>query len=344
MRDIVQGQLATETLEVNIVGDFDVEVLEDMLDNTSRPCRRRRCRRRCGHAQRLGPELRLGGGGRKRMQRLHLTDSDERACAYLAGRAPNRWGAGADPAALQAAAGGDASGEAQQTAGAGGGVEVPAQQMSASQMGNVLAAAAAAAGAATGAQPAAGGAAGVTAPTPPKPSLLRQHPMFAGVALSLLAEVMNSRLFTTVRDSLGLTYDVSFELSNFERLVGGWYLLSVTSMPEKIDEAAAASLRVLRGLALRRVTTRELDRARRTLLTRHESDLKDNQYWLGLLSHAQSESVPGKNLGCVSDPLRCTSRPSWTTSTSLPHARHGRWHGDVHRHPARRSAPSCRAT
>ena len=37
------------------------------------------------------------------------------------------------------------------------------------------------------------------------------------------------------------------------------------------------------------------------LLTRHESDLKDNQYWLGLLSHTLSESVPGKNLGCVAD-------------------------------------------
>lgn len=303
VRDIVQGQLATETLEVNIVGDFDVEVLEDMLDEyveTVPPSALPSAVVAARNASGLSYASDAGIGA-KRMQRLHLTDSDERACAYLAGRAPNRWGAGADPAALQAAAGGDASGEAQQTAGAGGGVEVPAQQMSASQMGNVLAAAAAAAGAATGAQPAAGGAAGVTAPTPPKPSLLRQHPMFAGVALSLLAEVMNSRLFTTVRDSLGLTYDVSFELSNFERLVGGWYLLSVTSMPEKIDEAAAASLRVLRGLALHRVTTRELDRARRTLLTRHESDLKDNQYWLGLLSHTQSESVPGKNLGCVSD-------------------------------------------
>jgi predicted Zn-dependent peptidase len=32
------------------------------------------------------------------------------------------------------------------------------------------------------------------------------------VSLQLLAEVINSRLFTTVRDSLGLTYDVSFEV------------------------------------------------------------------------------------------------------------------------------------
>ena len=77
-----------------------------------------------------------------------------------------------------------------------------------------------------------------------------------------------------VRDALGLTYDVSFELSLFDRLRVGWFVVHVTSTPAKIDEAAAASLRVLRGLALTRVTPRELLRARRTVLTRHESEMK----------------------------------------------------------------------
>lgn len=40
----------------------------------------------------------------------------------------------------------------------------------------------------------------------------RAHPLYATITLMLLAEVINSRLFTTVRDSLGLTYDVSFEV------------------------------------------------------------------------------------------------------------------------------------
>lgn len=42
------------------------------------------------------------------------------------------------------------------------------------------------------------------------------------------------RLFTTVRDSLGLTYDVSFELNLFDRLKLGWYVISVTSTPSKV--------------------------------------------------------------------------------------------------------------
>ena len=37
-----------------------------------------------------------------------------------------------------------------------------------------------------------------------------------------------------VRDALGLTYDVSFELSLFDRLRGGWFVCHVTSTPQKV--------------------------------------------------------------------------------------------------------------
>lgn len=77
-----------------------------------------------------------------------------------------------------------------------------------------------------------------------------------------------------VRDALGLTYDVSFELSLFDRLRVAWFVCHVTSPPKKINEALDASLRVLRGLPMQRVTPRELLRARRTVLTRHESEMK----------------------------------------------------------------------
>jgi hypothetical protein len=52
------------------------------------------------------------------------------------------------------------------------------------------------------------------------------------VYAGLLTEMINSRLFTTVRDSLGLTYDVSFELSLFDRLPSGWFHVNVTSTPQ----------------------------------------------------------------------------------------------------------------
>lgn len=82
------------------------------------------------------------------------------------------------------------------------------------------------------------------------------------------------RICVQVRDALGLTYDVSFELSLFDRLRVAWFVCHVTSTPQKINEALDASLRVLRGLPMQRVTPRELLRARRTVLTRHESEMK----------------------------------------------------------------------
>lgn len=87
-------------------------------------------------------------------------------------------------------------------------------------------------------------------------------------------EIINSRLFTTVRDTLGLTYDVSFDLSLFDRLRTGWFVVNVTSTPQKIEKAMAASLSVLQTVATERITVRELTRAKRTLLTRHETDMK----------------------------------------------------------------------
>ncbi len=77
-----------------------------------------------------------------------------------------------------------------------------------------------------------------------------------------------------VRDALGLTYDVSFELALFELLRNGWYSVSVTSSPDKIHETAEACVRVLRAPSHTPITQRELERARRTLVTRHETDSK----------------------------------------------------------------------
>lgn len=62
-----------------------------------------------------------------------------------------------------------------------------------------------------------------------------------------------------------------------------------------------ASLGVLRALRLQPIQGRELVRAQRTLLTRHDSDLKDNLYCLGLLTHLQSPEVPLKTVDCLRD-------------------------------------------
>lgn len=75
----------------------------------------------------------------------------------------------------------------------------------------------------------------------------------------------------------------------------------VTSDPAKIYDALNASIAVLRDIAVSPVNRRELSRARTTLLTRHESDVKDNTYWLGLITHMQNDHVPLKSVLCLRD-------------------------------------------
>lgn len=48
-----------------------------------------------------------------------------------------------------------------------------------------------------------------------------------------------------------------------------------------LAQALGACLRVLRGVKTSAITPRELLRAKRTLITRHETDLEDNNYWIG---------------------------------------------------------------
>ncbi|CAA0811234.1 Insulinase (Peptidase family M16) family protein [Striga hermonthica] len=44
-----------------------------------------------------------------------------------------------------------------------------------------------------------------------------------------------------------------------------------------------------------------LGTARRTLLMRHEAEIKSNTYWLGLMAHLQATSVPSKDISCIKD-------------------------------------------
>lgn len=55
---------------------------------------------------------------------------------------------------------------------------------------------------------------------------------------------MSLQYILQVRDSLGLTYDVSFELSLFDRLAPGWFVVNVTSTPQKIQVRPSAVQRL----------------------------------------------------------------------------------------------------
>jgi hypothetical protein len=130
----------------------------------------------------------------------------------------------------------------------------------------------------------------------------RSHPLFANVALALLGEIANRRLFSTVRERKQLTYDANFSLTGFERLAGGWFLITVTASKEKAKAALEACKETLD--ALRRsspITSDNLESAKRVILNRHEGELRTCGYWTTLMSGMQQESVPLKGPLAVMD-------------------------------------------
>eukprot|EP00798_Chlamydomonas_sp_ICE-L_P019761 gene19761-26455_t len=238
--------LHTGNMEANIVGDFDYDELDA-----------------CFTQERLilcSAPIRFFDPPREERHAVwHLQDSDERACAFMAGPAPARWGSFGDESPLEPIEGPILPPI----------LFVPA---SASKADRDLAV-----------------------------QRRRQHPLYCSVTLMLLMEIINSRLFTTVRDTLGLTYDVSFEVTMLDRIRSGWFSVHVTSHPDKIYDALNASVAVLRDVRYSPVNRREVARAKTTLLTRHDSDMKDNMYWLGLITHLQNDMVPQKEVTCLRD-------------------------------------------
>ncbi|XP_022965460.1 stromal processing peptidase, chloroplastic-like isoform X2 [Cucurbita maxima] len=247
VKDAVMNQFVGNNMEVSVVGDFSEEEIEScILDYLGTVT----AKTPCELAPASVPIVFRPSPSELQFQQVFLKDTDERACAYISGPAPNRWGVTVEGVELLESVSQisrtDESDESDND------IEKGLQRK------------------------------------------LRSHPLFFGITMGLLAEIINSRLFTNVRDSLGLTYDVSFELSLFDRLKLGWYVISVTSTPAKVYKAVDACKNVLRGLHGNKISQRELDRAKRTLLMRHEAEIKSNAYWLGLLAHLQASSVPRK--------------------------------------------------
>jgi len=130
----------------------------------------------------------------------------------------------------------------------------------------------------------------------------RNHPLFAYITLSLVSEIINRRLFSYVRERKQLTYDANFSLTNFERLKGGWFLVTVTASIENAQAALEACKETLRALFKGNpISPDNLESAKRVVLNRHQIELRTTKYWAEMMSGLQSESVPLKGPLSVTD-------------------------------------------
>jgi len=130
----------------------------------------------------------------------------------------------------------------------------------------------------------------------------RAHPLFGNAALSLVSEIANRRLFSTVRERKQLTYDANFSLTGFERMKGGWFLVTVTASKEKAQAALDACKETLEALRTSNpISSDNLESAKRVVLNRHEGELRTSQYWATMMSGIQEESIPLKGPLSVTD-------------------------------------------
>ncbi|KAG4386236.1 hypothetical protein GLYMA_11G009500v4 [Glycine max] len=231
VKDAVMNQFFGDNMEVCIVGDFTEEDIESCILDYLGTAQAARNHER---EKEFNPPLFRPSPSDLQFQEVFLKDTDERACAYIAGPAPNRWGFTVDGVDLLESINNASTINDDQS-------KSNAQQTQGLQ------------------------------------KSLCGHPLFFGITMGLLSEIINSRLKL------------------------GWYVISVTSTPSKVHKAVDACKNVLRGLHSNKITERELDRAKRTLLMRHEAEIKSNAYWLGLLAHLQASSVPRKDISCIKD-------------------------------------------
>lgn len=130
----------------------------------------------------------------------------------------------------------------------------------------------------------------------------RGNPLFSHIALLVLQEVANRRLFSVVREERRLTYDAAFQLRGQESIAGGWYIVSVTSSPEQVQEAVQACKEALYSLkGPFGVVGDAVQSAKRTLQNRFIQEKDTNRFWTETMSGTQLDSIPHKTLKCISD-------------------------------------------
>lgn len=109
--------------------------------------------------------------------------------------------------------------------------------------------------------------------------------------LSLLADVFQDRLRVKVREQIGGTYSPSAGSSTSDTYKDyGYIVAQMTVEPARAGAIVTAVREIAGDLAKEGVTTDELERARKPLLTQLRESVRTNRYWLGnVLARAQEK-------------------------------------------------------
>lgn len=272
VKEALKQQLTPENLEVSICGDIPVPEMERLalkylgtIPPASTTVNSKAGRDKNAMIPNPAVDVTLMGKGNRLA--VYLPDSDERAMGYIAGPAPNRWGVYADGTMIADLLG------AKDIAAAKRDAAVSKKE------------------------------AAVNKKAKDDKDKRRDHPLFGHVALLVLQEVANRRLFSVVREERQLTYDASFTFQGaHDGILGGWYQVAVTAAPAKVNAAIRACQEALTSLkGPFGVLGDSVQSAKRTLLNKFRTESATNRFWVEQMSGTQVESLPLKTLSATAD-------------------------------------------
>ncbi len=111
--------------------------------------------------------------------------------------------------------------------------------------------------------------------------------------IDALADVLDIKLREALREELGGTYGVSVQASP-TRIPNDRYSFAIGfgSAPDRADELVRAVFVQIDSLQQQGAGQKELDKIRETIIRSHETNLRQNGYWLGQIVSAEQNGDP----------------------------------------------------
>eukprot|EP01119_Soliformovum_irregulare_P010046 TRINITY_DN2436_c0_g4_i1.p1 TRINITY_DN2436_c0_g4~~TRINITY_DN2436_c0_g4_i1.p1 ORF type:complete len:1034 (-),score=180.46 TRINITY_DN2436_c0_g4_i1:108-3209(-) len=119
-----------------------------------------------------------------------------------------------------------------------------------------------------------------------------RSPVYSSRILLIASMILNNKLFTTIREKMGLTYDISTDVAQYEFYDRGMFFVSLVPFPGEIERTKQEVVKMLHDFKHQKATQEELDEVLVPMVKGLKTSLTTNSYWLNLLAHVQNVNHP----------------------------------------------------
>eukprot|EP01117_Protostelium_nocturnum_P009758 TRINITY_DN3488_c0_g1_i1.p1 TRINITY_DN3488_c0_g1~~TRINITY_DN3488_c0_g1_i1.p1 ORF type:complete len:1116 (-),score=325.34 TRINITY_DN3488_c0_g1_i1:187-3534(-) len=127
---------------------------------------------------------------------------------------------------------------------------------------------------------------------------LVKHPLYCYRVFAILGRLLTSRLFSDIREKMGLTYDIGAYFTLYEHLNGGLFVVSFMAFAEQFEISYNEIMSCIEESKLKGFNQAELDEVIKPTSNSIRTSMSTNSMWITLLSGLQRNSTP-KNIECT---------------------------------------------